>query len=42
MADAGAAILASLERRGWSRKIESALGDLVAVLPTETGPPRSP
>ncbi len=31
--DGGAALLASFERRGWSRRIESALGDLVAVLP---------
>jgi len=33
MTDDGAAILASLERHGWSRRIEHSLGDLVAVLP---------
>jgi hypothetical protein len=31
--DDGAAVLASLERLGWTRRIEGALGDLVAVLP---------
>lgn len=35
--DGGAALLASFERRGWSRRIESALGDLVAVLPARGG-----
>lgn len=31
--DRGAAVLAGLERLGWNRTIENALGDLVAVLP---------
>jgi hypothetical protein len=33
MPDAGAAMIASLERAGWSRRIENTLGDLVAILP---------
>ena len=33
MPDDGAAILASLEHVGWTRRIENSLGDLVAVLP---------
>jgi phosphoglycerol transferase len=33
LADGGAAILASLEHAGWTRRIENSLGDLVAVLP---------
>jgi len=35
--DDGAAILASLARAGWTRRIENSLGDLVAVLPATTG-----
>jgi hypothetical protein len=34
--DDGAAILASLERAGWTRRIENSLGDMVAVLPATT------
>ncbi len=33
MPDDGAAMLASLEHVGWTRRIENAMGDLVAVLP---------
>ena len=42
MPDAGAAMLASLERVGWTRRIESSLGDLVAVLPPATTITRGP
>jgi hypothetical protein len=33
MPDDGAAVLASLERAGWGRRIEGGLGDLIAILP---------